>query len=315
MKPNVSNIHIHSINIPIHSILAFKGIRHLGSISYRISLFCFILTLALAPFAFTVESPFTIGVYLICLCLNFIWLSLLYQFSKTTTGSCIAYALVSPPHFAPSNFTTSGSTMFRTAPGTLASNVPTMMNNSKKYRTNSSSANTSSTGTSGTTSSSRTALTTTTNSSSIYLPFNIQQALSRRCTYILSKIHVFLQFHFIENYGCDFAGNTLSKEVLESKLRAFFQKRTQDGSAFNTYVLYYCGPTSTKTGDWSLADGSELGIEQIISCWKEINCSYVKKSTNPADSNEEGEDVPIQPNQNGAGHGSVDTGIGGVKSK
>lgn len=332
MKPGTgSNAQLHSINIPIHRILAFKGIRHLGSISYRISLFCFILTLALAPFAFTTESPFTIGVYLISLCLNFIWLSLLYQFSKTTTGSCIAYALVSPPHFvAPSasNFATSGgSTMFRTAPGTLAStNVPTMMNNAKKYRTNSSSAYTSSTGTTGTTSSSRTALTTTTtttNSSSIYLPFNIQQALSRRCTYILSKIHVFLQFHFIENYGCDFAGNTLSKELLETKLRAFFQKRTPDGAAFNTYVLYYCGPTSAKTGDWSLADGSELGIEHIVNCWKEINCSYVAKKTAAAaqntvvggggDSTEEGEDVPIRPNP--AGHGSVDTGIGGSNVK
>ena len=73
-------------NVPIHRILAYKGVRHLGSISYRISLYCFVQTILLAPFAFYTSSPITIGMYLITLSLNFIWLSLLFQFPKTASG-------------------------------------------------------------------------------------------------------------------------------------------------------------------------------------------------------------------------------------
>ena len=73
-------------NVPIHRILAYKGVRHLGSISYRISLYCLVQTVLLAPFAFYTSSPITIGLYLITLCLNFIWLSLLFQFPKTASG-------------------------------------------------------------------------------------------------------------------------------------------------------------------------------------------------------------------------------------
>lgn len=86
-----------TFNIPIHRILAHKGVRHLGSISYRISLYCFIQTCILAIFTFITRSPFTIGLYLITICLNFIWISLLYQFSKNNSGTCIAYAIVAPP--------------------------------------------------------------------------------------------------------------------------------------------------------------------------------------------------------------------------
>jgi len=84
--------------IPIHRILADKDVRHLASISYRLGLYSFVQTLVLAAFAFNTRSTFTIGVYLCSLSLNFVWTSLLYQFCKTITGSCIAYALVAPPH-------------------------------------------------------------------------------------------------------------------------------------------------------------------------------------------------------------------------
>ena len=86
------------VTAPIHRILAYKGVRHLGSISYRISLYCFVQTILLAIFTFNSNSSFTIGVYLCVLSLNFIWISLLYQFCKSISGSCIAYALVAPPH-------------------------------------------------------------------------------------------------------------------------------------------------------------------------------------------------------------------------
>jgi hypothetical protein len=84
-------------NIPIHRILSYKGVRHLGSISYRIGIYCLVQTLALAPFVFNTHSPLAIGLYLCSMTLTLMWISLLYQFSKQHTGTCIAYALVAPP--------------------------------------------------------------------------------------------------------------------------------------------------------------------------------------------------------------------------
>jgi len=82
----------------------------------------------------------------------------------------------------------------------------------------------------------------------------------------------FLQFHLIENFGCDFAATGLQKTLLETKLKAFFQKKSTDGSYYNTYVLYYCGPTSVLTDGLTFVDGDELSIEQIVDNWKQIHC-------------------------------------------
>jgi hypothetical protein len=82
----------------------------------------------------------------------------------------------------------------------------------------------------------------------------------------------FLQFHLIENFGCDFASTGLQKKPLETKLKAFFQKKSNDGSFYNTYMLYYCGPTSALTDGFTFVDGEELTIDQIIDSWKQIHC-------------------------------------------
>jgi hypothetical protein len=78
------------------------------------------------------------------------------------------------------------------------------------------------------------------------------------------------------------------KDVLESKLAAFFRKRpTQNESCnsekpnyYNTYMLYYCGPTSPLTDSLAFVDGSELSLDEIISLWKQIHCpDSASKST------------------------------------
>ncbi|CAF0816190.1 unnamed protein product [Brachionus calyciflorus] len=249
---NFNNVYDSSnnINVPIHRILGYKGVRHLGSISYRICLYCFAQTLLLAPFAYNTNSPLTIGLYLITLSINFIWLSLLYLFPKSATGTCIAYALVAPPLIL--NIYNAG---------TLSSN-PTLT--SKKTKTNSSS------GSSYYTTSSSSG--TTNINSLMYLPFNYQQALTQRCNYIVNKIQTFLQFYLIENFGCDYAQTGLNKETLVMKIKTYFSKRSNDGAYYNTYIFYYCGPTSTLTDSLSFIDGNELSIEEIIDFWKEIHC-------------------------------------------
>ena len=256
---NLTNKSLSNLNVPIHRILSYKGVRHLGSISYRITLYCFIQTLLLVIFVFSTNSPLTIGLYLITLSINFIWLSLLYLFPKSSTGTCIAYALVAPPLIL--NIYNAGT--LSTTLSCVSNSI--LINDTKKTKTNS---NTSSAATYS--SNLNSAIKPNTFMS---LPFNYQQALTERCTYILNRIQAFLQFHLIENYGCDFVSTGLSKELLEQRLRLYFQKCSNDGSYYNTYILYYCGPTSILTDSLTFIDGNELSIEQIVKIWKDIHCN------------------------------------------
>ncbi len=169
----------------------------------------------------------------------------------------MAYSIVAPPLIL--NIYNAGTIGTQSS---SASSNPTL-SSSKKYRTGSS------TTTSNTT---NTFTTTTTGSSALFLPFNYQQALTQRCTFILNKMQSFLQFHLIENFGCDFASTGLQKTLLETKLKAFFQKKYTDGSYYNTYLLYYCGPTSVLTDGLTFVDGDELSIERIVDYWKQIHC-------------------------------------------
>jgi hypothetical protein len=284
MNDEIINEHMNVSNVPIHRILAYKGVRHLGSISYRISLYCFFQTILLAPFAFYTNSPITIGMYLITLILNFIWLSLLYQFPKSNSGTCIAHAIVAPPLIL--NIYNNG-TLATNNSSTINTNNPFLSSLSKKSSTTNSSSGTYTT----------TTTSSTTGNSLLFLPFNYQQALTQRCTYLLNKIQMFLQFHLIENFGCDFASNGLNKDGLELKLRNFFQKRSNDGSYYNTYILYYCGPTSNLTDNFAFVDGNELGIEQICDIWKKV---HLNDDIGFKDSNENDdmEKVIISANEN-----------------
>lgn len=254
-----------NLNIPIHRILSFKGVRHLGSISYRISLYCFAQTILMGIFAFSTNSPITIGLYLIALGINLIWISLLYLFPKSATGTCIAYALVAPPLIL--NIYNAG-----TLSTTLSCTSNRMLINETKRSKNSSFPNSSY--------SSSDSNNLFKSNTFMSLPFNYQQALTQRCAYILNRIQEFLQFHLIENYGCDFVSTGLNKEFLEQKLRSYFQKCSNDGSFYNTYILYYCGPTSALTDNLAFIDGNELGIEQIIEIWKDIHCNNDIESSN-----------------------------------
>lgn len=110
------------------------------------------------------------------------------------------------------------------------------------------------------------------------LPFNVQAAISSRCTFILRQFQHFLSFHSVENFGCDFAATGLVKEKYVEKLSEFFLKRKPTDEAYDTYLLYYCGPTSHGTDKLSFIDGQELDIEEIVNLWKE---THVKKTPHP----------------------------------
>jgi hypothetical protein len=110
-----------------------------------------------------------------------------------------------------------------------------------------------------------------------FMSFNYQQEIGQRCTYLLNKIYEFLQFYLIENFGCDYSSTGLNRDSFESKLRAFFTKTTLDGPRYNTYFLYYCGPTSQTNSLFQLQDGGFYSIENIIDIWKEVSAVALKK--------------------------------------
>ena len=114
----------------------------------------------------------------------------------------------------------------------------------------------------------------------MFMPFNYQQAINQRCSYILHRMQSFLQFHLIENYGCEYASSGMSRDKLEMKVKSFFQKKPIDGTSYNTYLLYYCGPTSSQSDNISLLEDKELSIEEIVTYWKEIHCNIKKKTNN-----------------------------------
>lgn len=151
------------------------------------------LTLILSPFAFisliSASFPITVGLYVTTISISLVFLSLLYQFPASQTGSCLAYVAVSPP-LAFNIY--QNQTMSSNGGGTSATMSSSSTGNSKTT-TSSSKSRTSSSGLSvavGTTG---------------YMPFNYQQALQHRCAYILQRMQAFLQFHLIDNFGCDLA--------------------------------------------------------------------------------------------------------------
>jgi hypothetical protein len=113
--------------------------------------------------------------------------------------------------------------------------------------------------------------------SSSFLSFNYQQEIGQRCTYLLSKIYEFLQFYLIENFGCDYSSTGLNRDSFESKLKTFFTKTTLDGPRYNTYLLYYCGPTSHTNSLFELQDGGFYSIENIINIWKEVRSFEIEE--------------------------------------
>ncbi len=115
-------------------------------------------------------------------------------------------------------------------------------------------------------------------SSPLTLPFNLQAAISSRCTFILRQLQHFLYFHQIENFGCDFATTGLLKDKYIYRLSEFFLRRKRSDEPYDTYLLYYCGPTSQQSDNLSFIDGAELGIDEIVALWKETNLKKVRIS-------------------------------------
>ncbi|XP_028307534.1 transmembrane protein 168 [Gouania willdenowi] len=97
--------------------------------------------------------------------------------------------------------------------------------------------------------------------------------LNRRSTSILNNIQQFFAHHLIESYGCDYSTSGVTLDALQAKIKPFLDLRTADGPRHDTYVIFYSGHTH-RSGEWALAGGDFLGLEQILDWWREKNGSF-----------------------------------------
>ncbi|XP_030222860.1 transmembrane protein 168 [Gadus morhua] len=103
------------------------------------------------------------------------------------------------------------------------------------------------------------------------LPPDQVQQLNQRSTDMFNKIQFFFAHHMIKNFGCDYSTSGLSLEAMQAKLHRFLEQRTAaDGPRYDTYVVYYSGHTH-RTGEWALAGGDTLQLDQIVKWWREKN--------------------------------------------
>ncbi|XP_026167955.1 transmembrane protein 168 [Mastacembelus armatus] len=105
------------------------------------------------------------------------------------------------------------------------------------------------------------------------LPPEQVQELNRRSTGILNNMQRFFAHHLIESFGCDYSTSGMTLEALQAKIKSFLELRTTDGPRHDTYLVFYSGHTH-RTGEWALAGGDTLRLDQILEWWREKNTSF-----------------------------------------
>ncbi|XP_069551434.1 transmembrane protein 168 [Brachyistius frenatus] len=108
------------------------------------------------------------------------------------------------------------------------------------------------------------------------LPPGQVQDLNRRSTGMLNNVQRFFAHHLIETFGCDYSTSGVSLEALQAKIKSFLELRTADGPRHDTYVIFYSGHTH-RTGEWALAGGDALCLDQILDWWREKNGSFCSR--------------------------------------
>ncbi|XP_041852458.1 transmembrane protein 168 [Melanotaenia boesemani] len=108
------------------------------------------------------------------------------------------------------------------------------------------------------------------------LPPGQVQQLNRRSTGMLNNVQHFFAHHLIENFGCDYSTSGVTLEALQAKIKSFLELRTADGPRHDTYVIFYSGHTH-RTGEWALAGGDVLRLDQILEFWREKNSGFCSR--------------------------------------
>ncbi|KAM3869692.1 transmembrane protein 168 [Diretmus argenteus] len=108
------------------------------------------------------------------------------------------------------------------------------------------------------------------------LPPDQVEQLNLRSTGMLNSVQRFFAHHLIETFGCDYSTSGVALEALQAKIKAFLELRTADGPRHDTYVVFYSGHTH-RSGEWALAGGDTLRLDQILKWWREKNGSLCSR--------------------------------------
>ena len=100
------------------------------------------------------------------------------------------------------------------------------------------------------------------------LPPRTIEMISERATKTLNWIQRFFAVHLIANCGSEYSSSGLSVDSLLEKLGRFFVKKTDDSLPFDTYIVYYSGP-SHASGDWAMSHNGVVTLQSILDAWKE----------------------------------------------
>lgn len=110
----------------------------------------------------------------------------------------------------------------------------------------------------------------------VLLPPDQVQELNKRSTGMLNSVQRFFAHHLIENFGCDYSTSGLALDALQVKIKSFLELRTADGPRHDTYIIFYSGH-SHRSGEWALAGGDTLRLDQILEWWREKNGSFCSR--------------------------------------
>jgi len=110
----------------------------------------------------------------------------------------------------------------------------------------------------------------------ILAPHTIE-VISKKATTTLNLIQRFFAVHLIENCGSEYSSSGLSIESLTEKLKKFFEKKTDDDLPFDTYFLYYSGPTHA-SGDWAVLDNGVLTLQSLLDLWWAVQGEEERKA-------------------------------------
>lgn len=108
------------------------------------------------------------------------------------------------------------------------------------------------------------------------LPPEQVQELNRRSTDILTSVQRFFAHHLIETFGCDYSTSGVTLESMQTKIKSFLERCTADGPRHDTYVIFYSGH-SHRSGEWALAGGDTLQLDQILEWWREKNGTFCSR--------------------------------------
>ncbi|KAM7414994.1 hypothetical protein PAMA_019693 [Pampus argenteus] len=108
------------------------------------------------------------------------------------------------------------------------------------------------------------------------LPPDQVQMLNMRSTGMLNNVQRFFAHHLIDTFGCDYSTSGVTLEALQTKIKSFLELRTSDGPRHDTYVIFYSGHTY-RSGEWALAGGDTLRLDQILEWWREKNGGFCSR--------------------------------------